>query len=85
MVTGMWHVMEPQEKWDTYSCSELAPCIPVCICWQAKLSFFQGEKQECCSLVQVVFVAQRTLLEGAELLSRLSRGAAHAEMETWFL
>lgn len=49
------------------------------------LFFFRGEKQECCSLVQVVFVAQRTLLEGAESLSHLSRGAAHAEMETWFL
>lgn len=40
------------------------------------------EKQGCCNLLQVVFIAQKeTLLEGAELLSGLPRGVVHREWE----
>lgn len=86
MVTGMWHVMEPREEWDIYTAVQSwhLPSSLHFLAGQAPL-FFRGEKQECCSLVQVVLAAQKTLLEGAELLSGLSRGVAPAEMETWFL
>lgn len=70
MVTGMWHVMEPREKWDTYSCSDLAHCIWVCICWQAKLSFSVREAGMLC-LASSCVAQKETLLEGAKLLSEL--------------
>lgn len=83
MVTGMWHVMEPQEKRDTYSCSNLAHCIRVCIHWQAKLSFFKERNRDVA--ICFAYVAQdKTLLEGAELLSDLTRGIIHTEWERGF-
>lgn len=81
MVTGMWLVMEPQEKWDTYSCSDLAHCIRS-FHLLASQTHFQWEKQDCCNFFQVVFVAQKmTFLETDEVFSYLFKGAVHVKQE----